>query len=209
MNDLRQAGVTAPAQGRPISKVRLIGGRACLDFVNTIHDRHAEIIEDYICGPEAYLEWSRRAGLLGEAEAVAAPDAPRGRDQLMLDVRNFREALHALFVSRMDCRPGSSKSVRLLDDWLHRAWADLSLLPTGDLGWPPSSIDARLPLKRIALSALELLQEPTAERLKCCAALGECGWLFYDTSKNNARRWCAMETCGTAHKMARYRSAAL
>jgi len=38
-----------------------------------------------------------------------------------------------------------------------------------------------------------------------CANTSSCGWLFLDTSRNQRRRWCAMETCGTAVKMKRYR----
>ncbi|WP_369324024.1 CGNR zinc finger domain-containing protein [Rhodanobacter denitrificans] len=44
-----------------------------------------------------------------------------------------------------------------------------------------------------------------AAPLRRCANTRSCGWLFLDTSKNQRRRWCAMETCGTAEKMQRYR----
>ena len=30
-----------------------------------------------------------------------------------------------------------------------------------------------------------------------------CGWLFYDRSKNNRRRWCEMEVCGNRAKQRR------
>ncbi|TYT27413.1 CGNR zinc finger domain-containing protein [Luteimonas viscosa] len=36
--------------------------------------------------------------------------------------------------------------------------------------------------------------------------LSRCGWLFLDTSRNDRRQWCAMDTCGAASKMARYRA---
>jgi len=31
-----------------------------------------------------------------------------------------------------------------------------------------------------------------------------CGWLFFDTSKNRSRRWCAMEDCGNRAKARRH-----
>ena len=31
-----------------------------------------------------------------------------------------------------------------------------------------------------------------------------CGWLFLDTSRAHARRWCSMSVCGVRHKMRRY-----
>jgi predicted RNA-binding Zn ribbon-like protein len=61
------------------------------------------------------------------------------------------------------------------------------------------------PVKRIALDALDSISDPSVSQLRRCANTSSCGWLFLDTSKNQRRRWCAMETCGTAAKMKRYR----
>lgn len=193
------------AGSRAISAIRLAGGRVCLDFVNTIDDRFAEVSEDYIPTPERYLEWSRYAGLILATEHVDTVRTPADRVALMADIAAFRSALYEIFVARTIEKPITSAAVRLLDVWLHRAWSNLSLQDDGVLGWNPDAFDVWLPLKRIALSALELLQEPERHRVKACAAGDKCGWLFFDTSKNGSRRWCAMETCGTAHKMARYR----
>jgi predicted RNA-binding Zn ribbon-like protein len=71
--------------------------------------------------------------------------------------------------------------------------------------WRGDAINALLPLKRIALDALDLISDPSVAQLRRCANTSSCGWLFLDTSKNQRRRWCAMETCGTAVKMKRYR----
>ena len=49
---------------RPISDIRLDGGRLCVDFVNTIHDRFAADVEDYIATPARYLEWAKRTGAI-------------------------------------------------------------------------------------------------------------------------------------------------
>jgi predicted RNA-binding Zn ribbon-like protein len=91
--------------------------------------------------------------------------------------------------------------------WLHRAWADLALDPGSPEGvsWSSMVVDARRPLKRIALSALDVLKTAQLRRLKRCASPDSCGWLFYDDSKGGQRRWCAMQTCGTLDKMRRYR----
>jgi predicted RNA-binding Zn ribbon-like protein len=85
------------------------------------------------------------------------------------------------------------------------AWASQSFGADGHLHWPADASDARLPLKRIALDALDLLGDPSTSRLRRCANTTCCGWLVLDTSKNQRRRCCAMETCGTADKMQRYR----
>jgi predicted RNA-binding Zn ribbon-like protein len=39
-------------------------------------------------------------------------------------------------------------------------------------------------------------------RLKACR---ECGWVFYDRSKNRSGSWCAMAICGSRSKMRAYR----
>ena len=32
-------------------------------------------------------------------------------------------------------------------------------------------------------------------RLKVCPGV-DCGWVFYDHSRNNSSRWCSMAVCG-------------
>jgi predicted RNA-binding Zn ribbon-like protein len=188
--------------GFPIERIRLDGGQPCLDFVNTIHDRFAVSPVDYLATPQQYLEWCQRARLLTrkESDGIAAATG------VMAEVRVFREHLHDLLSARIDGAAAPAGAVRECDRWLHQAWVSLSLDPTAPdaVAWS-SSADARLPLKRIALSALEVLRSAEPQRLKRCASPDSCGWLFYDDSKGGRRRWCAMETCGTLHKMRRYR----
>lgn len=190
---------------RPIAAIRLDGGRLCLDFVNTIHDRYAVEIEDYLQQPRRFIEWCIRAGALHPDDGVRAPRAAYKCAALMREVEILRDHLHALFAARVDDLPPPADAVRGLDRWLHQAWAGQSFGADGHLHWRTAARDARLPLKRVALDALDLLGDPSASRLRRCANTTSCGWLFLDTSKNQRRRWCAMETCGTAEKMQRYR----
>ena len=55
---------------RPVAAIRLDGGRLCLDFVNTIHDRYAADAEDYICQPERFIEWCVLAGAIRSGEHI-------------------------------------------------------------------------------------------------------------------------------------------
>jgi predicted RNA-binding Zn ribbon-like protein len=187
----------------PIGHIRLDGGRACLDFVNTIHDRFAAKPVDYLATPQQYLEWCQRAHLLNRKEA----DSICAAAGVMAEVRVYREHLHVLLSARIDGAAVPASAVRECDRWLHQAWASLTLDPASPdaVAWSPSSVDARLPLKRIALSALDVLRTAQAHRLKRCASPDSCGWLFYDDSKGGQRRWCAMGVCGTLQKMRRYR----
>jgi predicted RNA-binding Zn ribbon-like protein len=188
-----------------IDRIRLDGGRPCLDFVNTIHDRFAAVPVDYLAAPQQYLAWCLRTHLLDrdEAERITVGAS------VMAEVRAFREHLHALLSARIDGAAVPARALRECDRWLHRAWANLSLDPASPTGvsWPAEGADARLPLKRIALSALDLLRSAKPRRLKRCASPDSCGWLFYDDSKGGQRRWCSMQACGTLDKMHRYRQA--
>jgi len=190
---------------RPITAIRFDGGRSCLDFVNTIHDRYAVEVEDYLQQPQRFIEWCVRAGVLRPDDGVRAPRAAHKRAALMREVATLRHHLHALFTARIDNLPPPPDAVRGLDSWLHRAWASQSLGADGRLHWRADACDGRLPLKRVALDALDLLGDPSASRLRRCANTTSCGWLFLDASKNQRRRWCSMETCGSADKMRRYR----
>jgi predicted RNA-binding Zn ribbon-like protein len=198
-------GTQVPPANPPrfcIEKIRLDGGRPCLDFVNTIHDRFAPVPEDYLTSPPQYLEWCLRMQLLNRHEA----DRITAAGSVMAEVRVFREHLHALLSARIDGTAAPAGALRECDRWLHQAWTSLSLDPASPEGvsWS-AAVDARLPLKRIALSALELLRTAKPHRLKRCASPDSCGWLFYDDSKGAQRRWCSMESCGTVEKMRRYR----
>lgn len=177
----------------------------CLDFVNTIHDRYASEAEDYICRPERFIEWCARAGAVKPGEQIAAPDSAGQRAALMRKARALRHHLHALLASRIDGAAPPADAVRCLDRWLHLAWAGRSLGADGQMHWRDDAYDASLPLKRIALDALDLIAGRAVSRLRRCENTTSCGWLFVDVSRNQRRRWCAMETCGTAVKMERYR----
>lgn len=193
---------------RPIAAIRLDGGRLCLNFVNTIHDRYAEAPEDYICDPERFIEWCLATGALRSGEDVAAPEGAARRAALMRKVRALREHLHALLSSRIDGVAPPGEAVQYVDQWLHRAWANQMLGSDGRMHWRNEARDVLLPLQRIALDALDLLNGPALPQLRRCDNTSSCGWLFFDTSKNQRRRWCAMETCGTVFKMGRYRRGA-
>ena len=90
-------------------------------------------------------------------------------------------ALHARFVARATLAPGVT-SCRWR--WSVRA----------------SPIEAAL--GPIALAAVTLFTEGDFHRIRECGGHA-CGWLFYDRSKNNRRRWCEMEVCGNRAKQRR------
>ena len=111
---------------RPIADIRLDGGRLCLNFVNTIHDRYAVEVEDYLQQPQRFIEWCVRAEALRPDDGVRVPRAAHKRAALMREVVTLRDHLHALFAAQIDHLPPPPDAVRGLDYWLHRAWASQS-----------------------------------------------------------------------------------
>ena len=65
-------------------------------------------------------------------------------------------------------------------------------------GWP-------LFIWKVARSFAEMLATQDMSRLKTCAN-DDCGWAFYDQSKNKTRRWCDDKVCGNIMKVRRFRA---
>jgi predicted RNA-binding Zn ribbon-like protein len=81
------------------------------------------------------------------------------------------------------------------------------LTPTAEgyeWSWEGKPDDLGRPLWPVAGSAIELLTTGDLRRVKECPGADDCGWLFYDTSRNGARRWCSMEGCGSRAKAGAY-----
>ena len=192
---------------RPVAAIRLDGGRLCIDFANSIHDRFAPAVEDYLATPERYAEWARRAGALDAEEEIALPQSDADRARLMADIRTLSDAVYCLWAAWIDGMPLPAEALRTANAWLLKAREDQALSSDGQLLLRAPPGDMALPLKRIALDLVETLAMARAGafRLGHCANQSSCGWIFADVSKNGRRRWCAMETCGTASKMATLR----
>ncbi len=60
------------------------------------------------------------------------------------------------------------------------------------------------PVYQLAQSAALFLAVFERTRLKKCSN-PDCDLLFYDRSRNNARLWCSMRTCGNRAKQTRFR----
>jgi predicted RNA-binding Zn ribbon-like protein len=68
--------------------------------------------------------------------------------------------------------------------------------------WSVRASPVEAALGPIALAAVLLFTEGDFHRIRECGGHA-CGWLFYDRSKNNRRRWCEMEVCGNRAKQRR------
>jgi len=184
-------------------ELELVGGRLCLDFVNTAAWRGSDCLLDHVTGPDDLVRWAHNAGLL-----TAERTAELTRLQHRQPYRDAgAEALAGAMLLRDTCRrlllPGvvaREADLATLEHVVREFGADLRLaLAAGEpVHAGPNAPGAWLMLP-IAISTIELLTSPDRLAIGCCA--GErCGWLFLDRTRKRNRVWCSMQTCGNRAK---------
>jgi len=191
---------------RTLETLELVGGALCLDFVNTVNSRHNpehEYLSDY----SELVKWGEKLRVLtseqGSRLQRQASREPQTAEKTLKKALELRELLYRLFSGLADkSKPDKEDLARLVQFQSEAISAgelvkvDDHFIPRWDLA---GSYDAVL--WPITYSAAQILQSKDASQVKECPS---CGWLFLDTSKNQSRRWCSMNTCGVRDKMKRY-----
>jgi predicted RNA-binding Zn ribbon-like protein len=193
-----------PAVRFPLSDLRIVGGNLALDFANTRGGpRYGPATTEWLSCYEDFAAWSARVGLahpgapLDEDAPGSAPLAAFAR------VQACRDDIDEIFRALADGSAPPTSALRRLQLAYVEALANAQLLGDAQRGeWRWDSGSGLLaPLWPIIAAAVELLTHGPAEHIKPCQA---CRFLFIDQSKNNSRRWCSMDDCGKAAKIARY-----
>ena len=196
----------------PKPRFEFIGDDPALDFVNTIDnrddpERRKELLSSYA----DLVAWGRGAGLLAEAEAERLRlKAAKSSAQARAAVRRakiLREALYRIFSAVAEERQPAPRDVGLLDSFDKQAMAHrrIGRQEQGGYGWQwrTDGDDLDLVLWQVAKAGAELLTSDLVYNVRACAA-ERCRWLFVDTSRNHARRWCDMSICGNREKARRF-----
>ena len=189
----------------------LVGERPWLDFVNT-DDARRGAREDALRDFDSLVAWLEAAGLLDAERAVGmrrrAAQQPAGAAAALVDARRVRSALRALAE-----RGSASLQVRLdamveINRVLGRSAGTRRLDMRGDGSFARSFVpvgDAFAGLMiAVVESAADALIGGELGRVRRCAG-ARCARVFYDATRNGARRWCDMTTCGNRAKAARHR----
>jgi len=172
--------------------IRHIGGRTCLDFVNTANwSADGTLIEDKLETEEDIAIWCRDAGLADVGDT-------QGR---LAEIQQFRNALRRLLLAALKDEAPAKADVAALN-------AALGSLPQRVLrsgGKTGLQLDPALTLgQAVAISAMALLnRESEIARVKICPG-DDCAWMFLDESKNRRRTWCSMDACGNRAKAKRH-----
>jgi predicted RNA-binding Zn ribbon-like protein len=175
----------APAPG-PLGLVQ--------EFVNTLD---VEEGQDLLADPESLRSWFQEHGL---ADAGPAPG-----DADVAAVAELREALRRLLRvnSGADADPEAAALVNRLSA---RAPVRVELRTDGTATLHAAGRGGVQDAMATVLAAAgTAMLDGSWSRLKACVD-PDCGWAFYDRSRNRSGQWCDMAVCGSRHKVRAYRS---
>lgn len=195
---------------RSAGTLELVGGRLCLDFANTVSTRSEAPGREYLTGYDDLVSWSLHAGIFGETTAEGlrrwAKNDPGQATFVLEHCLVQREMIYEVFSAVVDGVGPRTEALGGLNAAVRDAFSRLEVSPTAEgfaWGWVHESLEPEQMLWPIARSAAELLTSEDLGRVRKCGRDG-CDWLFVDSSKNQSRRWCSMEMCGSRVKSRRY-----
>jgi predicted RNA-binding Zn ribbon-like protein len=182
-----QPGGRAPAPGR-LSLVQA--------FVNTHYDLEHERGAEVLSSPRALAGWLSRRGLLD-------PDVELGRSELRraLDVR---EGIRAMLFANNGGPAPDADLIERLNRAAARPGLVIQLAADGSPSFEPFRGDFDSALAFLLALVARSRLEGSWQRLKACPG-DDCGWAFYDYSRNQASAWCSMAICGSRAKARAYR----
>ncbi|HEX6461147.1 MAG TPA: CGNR zinc finger domain-containing protein [Thermoleophilaceae bacterium] len=166
-------------------------------FVNSHYDLAHEHGAELLHSPSALASWLEARGLLDRACAAKISRADLRR---ALDIREGLRAMLAAnngaawdqqAVEKLN-RAAAARPAVLIQ--FHRDGPSLELYER--------DIDGAFALLLGIVARAQL--DGTWARFKACPG-DDCGWAFYDYSRNQASAWCSMSVCGSRSKARAYR----
>ena len=186
-----------------------IGNDLSLDFVNTVGYIASENPIEKLNSFSDLIEWSKQGNLISDDEAMTMlreyENSSAESKKVFQRVLKLRKSVYDIFRSIINREEISGKDLTIFNRELSRAMSKAEIFcHEGEVIWDWKNNSLERILFVITRMAAQLLTSSDLEKVKCCS--GEnCGWLFYDTSKNNRRQWCDMRDCGNLAKAKRFR----
>ena len=119
----------------------------------------------------------------------------------------MREVMYHIFKSIAEYTSPLEKDLDRFNEFVSSFYRKIQVIHEKDqftmkFDYAGDNLDMMLP--PIFQSAVDLLvSKDHLERVKQCEG-DQCGWLFFDTSRNRSRRWCSMADCGNRAKARRF-----
>jgi predicted RNA-binding Zn ribbon-like protein len=201
--------VTSPDLPSRAGSLDLIADDLALNFANTESGRGFPSHQNHFREAANVVEWLRHAKALPVEEADWLGKRVAERADLAADLlaqaTELRAAIHGIGAALGRHSKPPEAALASLSALHARCVAKAELAP-GALScrwsWSVCASPVEAALGPIALAAVRLFTEGDFHRIRECGGHA-CGWLFYDRSKNNRRRWCEMEVCGNRAKQRR------
>jgi predicted RNA-binding Zn ribbon-like protein len=195
---------------RDAGSLKLLGGRLCLDFVNTLDWRGTDSPQEFLNNFGDFVSWCRHAGICSQQETrklnKMAEQSNADAKRVLNQTLKLRETIYRLFAAGIANRKPLNEDLVIFNKNLSRSMKDTQIIPTADgYAWDITGNQTKLDwvLNPIIRSAAEILVSDERNKVKACAD-SACGWLFIDVSRNHSRRWCDMQDCGNRAKASRF-----
>jgi predicted RNA-binding Zn ribbon-like protein len=201
--------VTPPDLPSRAGSLDLIADDLALNFANTESGRGFPSHQNHFRDAGNVVDWLRHAEALPVEEAdwlrkrVSEPTDLAG--DLLAQAVALRAAIHGVGEALARHAKPPEAALASLSALHARCVAKAELAPgvaSCRWQWSVRASPVEAALGPIALAAVRLFTEGDFHRIRECGGHA-CGWLFYDRSKNNRRRWCEMEVCGNRAKQRR------
>ncbi|GAB3754729.1 CGNR zinc finger domain-containing protein [Microlunatus parietis] len=160
------------------------------DFVNSYEP---QVDDETLASPKALRDWFAGRGLLPARARLDAAD--------LAAATTVREGLRAILLGHgghavdEGAIAAGNRILAELPIRLELGADGYRMLPAGSGALDPALIGLLDAIRRAK-------EQGTWVRLKVCDRT-TCRWAYYDTSRNQSRRWCSMTGCGNHIKMRR------
>ncbi|MDQ6766958.1 MAG: CGNR zinc finger domain-containing protein [Candidatus Eremiobacteraeota bacterium] len=182
----------------------------CIHFVNTVSKHDGSSTSERFSDLDRFLGWAASARLLTKSELPRwsrwGHAHPGEAARFLATAIHFRQYLYDLLLksaaaqrvnptkltelNKMLATPGLRRTLQLRDDVIAEAW---------DCGDGLMAL-----LRKIALSAADVLLDDSWRMIISCARRDDCDWLAIDTSRNHSRRYCTSSGCGNLARVTRH-----
>ncbi len=187
-----------------------LGEKLCLDFVNTASWHESEKPIENLNDIETFIDWCAFMGIIDDSSKnqfyLYLSEDSFNNNQILNEIIEIREVIFRIFRNIAFNEEYKNEDMIKLINYLPKIYKDVDLTKNDynfTIRIKPDAKNIISLIFPVIQSAIELLTQEDMNRIKICG--GErCGWLFYDTSRNNSRKWCSMADCGNREKSKRH-----
>jgi predicted RNA-binding Zn ribbon-like protein len=187
--DKRRIGEQIEPGGRPKAPGRL---ELLQRFINTWNHELPTNNWDRLGTPQQAATWLHQTQLINAKTKVSAAEAAR--------LRAIREALRSLVIANVAGQPDAT-SLEMVRAALLPAALNVTIDDCGRTQLQARRADIHGAIATLAGILHEAQLTGDWQRLKGCR---QCGYAFFDLSKNRSATWCSMSICGNRSKNRAY-----